>query len=290
MGDLFYYDIGRLNVILPDGSEFNYLDIGNPPVDFNGYEQYLDELPHGFFTFDGTETWAETSSDLFHGLLRRDQELLLVSGLDHALCDALPPYSNDGDAPIYGKLPDGSWLMYAPTIQLEDNGPSINSADMTGNVLIDGGGALFNQTAGKMRCSNVMRSFLNEDTCFLSTAAHTCSSSEVDYADTSAGVIVCGSRGEVSNDPTLPETFAIDSNEEDVTDTDIVNNQKSVIWTEIALSGSDQARQRMAWALAQIITTVPENIEGDSRTELFVNFYDSLVRHAFGSFRDILRE
>ena len=33
-GDLYTYDYGRLNVILPDGSEDNYLDIGNVRMGF----------------------------------------------------------------------------------------------------------------------------------------------------------------------------------------------------------------------------------------------------------------
>lgn len=46
----------------------------------------------------------------------------------------------------------------------------------------------------------------------------------------------------------------------------------------------------MAWALAQIVTTVPGNMEGKENTEMHVNYYDILVRHAFGNYRDILRE
>ena len=46
-----------------------------------------------------------------------------------------------------------------------------------------------------------------------------------------------------------------------------MNNQKQVIWTEIALFGDDQLRQRFAWALAQIVTTVPGNIDAYDKTE-----------------------
>ena len=66
--------------------------------------------------------------------------------------------------------------------------------------------------------------------------------------------------GEVSNDPSFTEVFDVSSNEFTVSSSDTLNNQKSVVWTEVALYGDDQLRQRMAWALAQIITTVPGEI------------------------------
>ena len=56
--------------------------------------------------------------------------------------------------------------------------------------------------------------------------------------------------GEVSNDPRLTEKFDVRSNELTVTGSDALNNQKKVVWTEIALYGNDQLRQRMAWAVS----------------------------------------
>ena len=47
----------------------------------------------------------------------------------------------------------------------EDNGPSINDngADLSSKVLQDGGGAAVVATNEKLMCSNVQRSFINED-------------------------------------------------------------------------------------------------------------------------------
>lgn len=104
------------------------------------------------------------------------------------------------------------------------------------------------------------------------------------------GVVVCGSIGEVANDPSLKETFDVRSNEHTTTSSSHFNNQKNVVWTEIALYEQDQLRQRMAWALAQIVTTVPANIEAYDRTEIYTNYYDIMVKHAFGNYRDILAE
>ena len=104
------------------------------------------------------------------------------------------------------------------------------------------------------------------------------------------GVIVCGSHGEVSNDPLLNEVFAIRSNGVTTTGGNVLDNQKHVVWTEVNLFSDDQLRQRMAWALAQILTVVPSNVDGQERTELYTSYYDIFVRHAFGNYRDILGE
>ncbi len=107
----------------------------------------------------------------------RGQELLLRNGFNGAICDLVPPFAEEYDAPIFGKLPSGEWLQWTPTILLEDNGPSINDppGNRTGKVLVDGGGAAFVITDEKLKCSNVRRSFINEDTCFLSTLSTACS-------------------------------------------------------------------------------------------------------------------
>lgn len=70
-----------------------------------------------------------------------------------------------------------------------------------------------------------------------------------------------------------------------------MDNQKHVVWSEIALNGEDQLRQRMAWALCQIVTTVPSNIDTRFQTEIYTEYYDKVcVKHAFGNYRDLLKE
>ena len=152
--------------------------------------------------------------------------------------------------------------------------------------------------------------------------------SDFAYAVT-GGVITCGSVGEVSNDPTFGALFDTDNNFEETSGANEYQQQKSKVWTAINLFENDQLRQRMAWALSQILTIVPDNIDGDSETEVFgefaclgtyslrnseikflchphsaahlfhfcfmlrivtVNYYDIFVRNAFGNYRDILQE
>ena len=92
----------------------------------------------------------------------------------------------------------------------------------------------------------------------------------------------------MSNDPSLAEYFDVHTNYNPVIGDDEYNNQKSVVWTEVVLKGDDQLRQRMAWALAQILTVVP--IPSEEQTEMYLNYYDILVKHAFGNYRDVLAE
>jgi hypothetical protein len=110
------------------------------------------------------------------------------------------------------------------------------------------------------------------------------------------GVMVCGSPFEVANDLSLggsPDRGAFDSfvNKYVTTDTADFAKQKRIIWTTVALTSSDQLRQRVAWALSQIIVVKPEAIgDGEYLTEAFITFYDIFVRNAFGNYRRILKE
>ncbi len=70
--------------------------------------------------------------------------------------------------------------------------------------------------------------------------------------------------------------------------------QKITTWNMIALSSQDQLRQRMAWALSQIFVVKSKQIneagQSASLSEPYLNYYDIFVRHAFGSYRDVLKE
>jgi hypothetical protein len=79
---------------------------------------------------------------------------------------------------------------------------------------------------------------------------------------TDGGVVVCGSISEVANDPSLTEVFDVRSNEFTVSSEDTLNNQKSVVWTEVALHGRDQLRQRMAWAVSVSFELIPNITSG----------------------------
>jgi uncharacterized protein (DUF1800 family) len=59
----------------------------------------------------------------------------------------------------------------------------------------------------------------------------------------------------------------------------------------VALEAPDQLRQRVAWALSQILVVTPNQIDNaDLLSECFLNYYDIFVRNAFGNYRDVLKE
>ena len=53
---------------------------------------------------------------------------------------------------------------------------------------------------------------------------------------------------------------------------------------------SDQLRQRVAWSLSQTLVMSHEGVGTHRKTELYLTYYDILVRHAFGSYKELLRE
>lgn len=60
-----------------------------------------------------------------------------------------------------------------------------------------------------------------------------------------------------------------------------------MVWTMKAMYAQDQLRQRVAWALSQIIVVGADDRK-DEWNEKWAHFYDIFVRNAFGNFRDIL--
>ena len=115
--------------------------------------------------------------------------------------------------------------------------------------------------------------------------------------------VACATPGEVPNRPRLGHQMHIwglyNINGKSFTpSTDFDNNYagtlgadwRGAIWLEKALRGDDQLRQRVAWALAQIMVVAVPGLSQKQSHELYVNFYDIFVRNAFGSFGRLLRE
>lgn len=71
-------------------------------------------------------------------------------------------------------------------------------------------------------------------------------------------------------------------------------------WWHTAITADDQLRQRMAWALSQILVTSEEgegfgdrntgDFSGEGRWLGPTDYYDTLVRNAFGNYRTLLQE
>lgn len=59
-------------------------------------------------------------------------------------------------------------------------------------------------------------------------------------------------------------------------------------WYENALHAPDQLRQRVAYALSQILVVSLNNSQLALRPEALAHYYDLLVEHAFGNYRELL--
>ncbi|WP_299492096.1 DUF1800 domain-containing protein [uncultured Shewanella sp.] len=59
-------------------------------------------------------------------------------------------------------------------------------------------------------------------------------------------------------------------------------------WWKTAIWSDDQLRQRMAFALSQILVVSQNSAKLHERQEGLIYYYDLLVQHAFGNYRDVL--
>ena len=106
----------------------------------------------------------------------------------------------------------------------------------------------------------------------------------------------CGSPGEIQNDPLMNNHFFNDdpSAEGGKESTYYPYNKErgysGVIHLHTALHSQDQLRQRAAHALVQVFVIGVVDLAFHYNTELFVAYYDIMIRHAFGNARDILKE
>ena len=98
--------------------------------------------------------------------------------------------------------------------------------------------------------------FFLVDSCYLSNRnANACFLSWTKNKNGNRAVI-CGSMNEVANDPFKLNTFTFHYNE----NVEYADRQKKDVWNMIAMNEGDQLRQRMAWALSQILVVSPSQV------------------------------
>lgn len=66
-------------------------------------------------------------------------------------------------------------------------------------------------------------------------------------------------------------------------------NEYVNVWWRHAIQANDQLRQRVAFALSQILVVSSDSGLGDEQFGL-ANYYDILLRHSYGNYRDLLEE
>ena len=84
-------------------------------------------------------------------------------------------------------------------------------------------------------------------------------------------------------------TVALANNEFDPTNNPFLLAFRQRAWFQLALNAPDQLRQRVAFALSQILV-ISDSGFGNNMTEPTANYYDILVNHAFGNFRTLLEQ
>ena len=120
------------------------------------------------------------------------------------------------------------------------------------------------------------------------------------------GSEACGSPGEVASDASLGFNYGmygvgrleggVEATEQfkvfGLRDLQSGNNDKSNLFTNVVVKADDQLRQRVAWAFAQqhVVSRDAFPSIHSSEGEMWPQYQDIFVRHAFGNFRDIMRE
>ena len=74
------------------------------------------------------------------------------------------------------------------------------------------------------------------------------------------------------------------------TDNTLFGNNLSTAFARAAMQGEDQLRQRVAYALSQILVTSLRDSNLENRPTGMADYYDIFVRNAFGNYRDVLME
>jgi uncharacterized protein (DUF1501 family)/uncharacterized protein (DUF1800 family) len=202
---------------------------------------------------------------------------------------------------------DGSaqYWLYSPTFSLLNN--DLNSP------IIDGGKTAVDRTKNvppefitnvkkgtsplMASCSNVPRTFLNEDSCRLSSVDNVCSydPNAKDIDSSNGKVLVCGSPYEVANIHNVNSGtvrrggFELVTGFNSTTSNSNTREQRRNVWSSIALSSPDQLTQKTAYALSQILA-IQDDLGCKDCTENYLSYYDIFVRHSRGNYFDIMKE
>ncbi|MDJ0654713.1 MAG: DUF1800 family protein [Xanthomonadales bacterium] len=72
--------------------------------------------------------------------------------------------------------------------------------------------------------------------------------------------------------------------------TEYGQNERQRVWWDLALNAEDQLRQRMAFALSQILVVSDVNGDLEGQPLALAAYYDLLLQNAFGNYRDLLEQ
>jgi hypothetical protein len=189
---------------------------------------------------------------------------------------------------IVGRFPNGDAVLYSGIVKLMQNTIQDPIAD----------GGLEAIARGAPLCSNTAKTFLNIESCSLAKDDACESNAYSDnYFDRDPRIVknavICGSDGEVGSDAGLDPSeprFRINGHFHRLTLRKLPLQIQAVSHS-VFLNAKDQLRQRMAWALSQIFSISPNQIDVDfNEAESYFNYFDIFAKNAFGNFRDVLKE
>ncbi len=103
-------------------------------------------------------------------------------------------------------------------------------------------------------------------------------------ADTQS-VMDLGFEGWIEAQRTTPQSLILWADQQTNNDRDYGGRSPAHIWNDNCVEGADQLRQRVAWALIQIIVMNQQNGTNDEGNGYY---YSKYVEHAFGNYRDLL--
>jgi len=220
---------------------------------------------------------------------------MLVDNWNQAWSSQCSSFKDDDDKwdfrYLVGVGPTGEQLHY--------DGYAVLGENSVENPLVDGGASVA-EYSGRTPCANSIMDFTNIESCKLSEGDGCVpveSSSErygLQY-DIKNKVVVCGSLGEVANNLGFEDKYDNNMFRMPLSSRAVfasgLGKQKGNAWSQIALEANDQLRQRVAWALSQLLVVTPKQIDDSAQlSECFLNYHDIFVRNAFGNYRDILKE
>ena len=146
---------GNMYVYLEDGT---CQPIPNPVINFTGFET----LPTYVLSITvGTGLLRSIDLPFSDG-----GEFLATLPLNDTRCSSIPDVVDVNEPPVIVALSDGSWLQFDARLKLEDN--------TIENPIPDGGGLNMIHSGKVMSCSNVPRTYLNENQCSASYVPLTC--------------------------------------------------------------------------------------------------------------------
>lgn len=236
-----------------------YVEGGNPavflPID-TGNITFVDLPPEDNFV----NTPAITSRNNWD--IWFDETLYLTNDLTDPRC-SLFDFTNTLN--IVGKLGvSGDQVRYGRYVEFEKN--TLESPIPSGGADLEA-------------CSNPLMDWKNSESCHISNEP-ACTTFTFENLDpNNSATVVCGSPSEVENDPFGQSIFHLASTTR-LKSFDSFAEQKKSAWSMIAIDENtkDQLRQRVAWALSQILVITPNQIENEDFSEMHLSYYDIFVK------------